>query len=91
MLIWKMAFLLITCSCTAGSHGLLLVQADSFTSTPIAEALVRAHERGVNVQVLLDNSLRTQKYNLAGIFIHAAIPTLIDASHAIEHPKGYDH
>jgi len=34
----------------------ILVQVYSFTSTPIAAALVRAHKRGINVQVILDKS-----------------------------------
>ncbi len=65
----------------------VLVQAYSFTSIPIAEALVRAHLRGVRVQVLLDKSQRTQKSSVADLLIRASIPTLIDASHAIAHNK----
>jgi phosphatidylserine/phosphatidylglycerophosphate/cardiolipin synthase-like enzyme len=34
----------------------ILVQAYSFTSTPIAKALVNAHKRGVHVEVVLDKS-----------------------------------
>jgi phosphatidylserine/phosphatidylglycerophosphate/cardiolipin synthase-like enzyme len=40
----------------------VLVQAYSFTSAPIAKALVDAHRRGVKVQVILDRSQRTEKY-----------------------------
>ena len=65
----------------------VLVQAYSFTSTPIAEALVRAHKRGIKVQVLLDRSQRTQKYSIVDILVSAGVPTLIDASHAIAHNK----
>lgn len=65
----------------------ILVQAYSFTSLPIAEALVRAHERGVEVQVLLDKSQRTQGYTAASLLAKAAIPTSIDAAHAIAHNK----
>jgi len=36
----------------------VLVQAYSFTSTPIAKALVEAHRRGVKVEVVLDKSQR---------------------------------
>jgi phosphatidylserine/phosphatidylglycerophosphate/cardiolipin synthase-like enzyme len=32
----------------------VLVQAYSFTSEPIAQALVEAHKRGVDVEVILD-------------------------------------
>ena len=65
----------------------VLVQAYSFTSEPIAEALVRAHERGVKVQVLLDKSQRSQKYTAARFLFQAGVSTLIDASHTIAHNK----
>lgn len=41
----------------------ILVQAYSFTSAPIAKALLDAHTRGVQVQVILDKSQRTEKYS----------------------------
>ena len=59
----------------------------SFTSEPIAEALVRAHGRGVEVQAILDKSQRTQKYTAAELLIQDGIPVLIDASHSIAHNK----
>lgn len=65
----------------------VLVQAYSFTSAPIAEALVTAHKRGVKVQVILDKSQRTEKYSEADFLQHNDIPTLIDAEHAIAHNK----
>jgi phosphatidylserine/phosphatidylglycerophosphate/cardiolipin synthase-like enzyme len=63
------------------------VQAYSFTSAPIAKALVEAHKRGVKVQVILDQSQRTEKYSEADFTAHAGIPTFIDAQHAIAHNK----
>ena len=65
----------------------VLVQAYSFTSAPIAEALVRAHKRGVKVQVILDRSQRTQKYSSADFLVNSGISTRIDAAHAIAHNK----
>jgi phosphatidylserine/phosphatidylglycerophosphate/cardiolipin synthase-like enzyme len=65
----------------------VLVQAYSFTSAPIAEALVGAHRRGVKVQVILDRSQRTEKYSEADFLKNNGIPTLIDARHAIAHNK----
>jgi len=65
----------------------ILVQAYSFTSAPIAKALVDAHKRGVQVQVILDKSQRGDKYTSADFVLHAGIPTLIDAKHAIAHNK----
>ena len=65
----------------------VLVQAYSFTSAPIAGALVQAQRRGVKVQVILDKSQRTEKYSEADFLKHEGIPTLIDAEHAIAHNK----
>ena len=65
----------------------ILVQAYSFTSAPIAKALVDAHKRGVKVEVILDKSQRTEKYSSATFMVNMGIPTLIDAQHAIAHNK----
>ncbi|HEV3342736.1 MAG TPA: phospholipase D family protein [Pirellulales bacterium] len=65
----------------------VLVQAYSFTSTPIAKALVAAHNRGVKVQVILDKSQRTEKYSSATFLHNAGVPTFIDAAHSIAHNK----
>ncbi len=65
----------------------MFVQAYSFTSEPIAEALARAHRRGVEVHAILDKSQRSEKYTAANLLIRAGIPVLIDASHAIDHNK----
>jgi len=65
----------------------VLVQAYTFTSAPIAKALLNAHKRGVKVEVILDKSQRTQKYS-SGTFLHnVGIPVKIDALHAIAHNK----
>jgi phosphatidylserine/phosphatidylglycerophosphate/cardiolipin synthase-like enzyme len=63
----------------------VLVQAYSFTSAPIAKALVDAHRRGVEVKVILDRSNRTAHYSAATFLDHAGIPVWIDARHAIAH------
>jgi phosphatidylserine/phosphatidylglycerophosphate/cardiolipin synthase-like enzyme len=65
----------------------VLIQAYSFTSAPIAKALVEAHRRGVKVQVILDKSQRTEKYSSATFLKNAGIPTFIDDQHAIAHNK----
>lgn len=65
----------------------VLVQAYSFTSAPIAKALVEAKRRGVNVQVVLDRSQRTDKYSSADFLRNSGIPTFIDGEHAIAHNK----
>lgn len=65
----------------------VLVQAYSFTSAPIARALVDAQRRGVKVQAILDKSQRTEKYSEADFLKNEGVPTWIDAQHAIAHNK----
>ena len=65
----------------------VLVQAYSFTSAPIAKALVDAQKRGVRVFVILDKSQRTENYSEADFLLHAGVPTWVDAKHAIAHNK----
>jgi phosphatidylserine/phosphatidylglycerophosphate/cardiolipin synthase-like enzyme len=65
----------------------VLVQAYAFTSAPIAKAPVEAHSRGVNVEVVLDKSQRTERYSSATFLYNNGIPCFIDAQHAIAHNK----
>jgi len=67
----------------------VLIQAYSFTSAPIAKALVEAHKRGVHVEVILDKSNKNKsgKYSAADFMAHAEIPTFIDSAHSIAHNK----
>jgi phosphatidylserine/phosphatidylglycerophosphate/cardiolipin synthase-like enzyme len=63
------------------------VQAYSFTSAPLAKALLYAHKRGVDVQVILDKSQKTQRYSSYTFLENQHIPVYIDAAHAIAHNK----
>jgi phosphatidylserine/phosphatidylglycerophosphate/cardiolipin synthase-like enzyme len=63
------------------------VEAYSFTSAPIAKALVQAHKRGVDVEVILDKSNMTKRYSAVDFLLHAGIPTYIDSAYAIAHNK----
>src|SRR5207248_2968649 len=65
----------------------ILVQAYSFTSAPIAKALVDAHKRGVKIVAVLDKSNETDKYSAATFLMHAGIVPRIDAEHALAHSK----
>jgi phosphatidylserine/phosphatidylglycerophosphate/cardiolipin synthase-like enzyme len=65
----------------------ILVQAYSFTSVPIAKALLNAHDRGVMVIAILDKSQRKERYTSATFLANNAIPTYIDDAHAIAHNK----
>lgn len=65
----------------------IYVQAYSFTSKPIIEALVRAQKRGVNVIAILDKSNVSGKYSAADLIDHFGVGTLIDGKHKIAHNK----
>jgi phosphatidylserine/phosphatidylglycerophosphate/cardiolipin synthase-like enzyme len=65
----------------------ILVQAYSFTSAPIASALVRAHRRGVEVQVIVDKSQRTDRNLSIRFLTYPGVVTFVDAVHAIAHNK----
>jgi phosphatidylserine/phosphatidylglycerophosphate/cardiolipin synthase-like enzyme len=65
----------------------VFVQAYSFTSAPIAKALVDAHKRGVKVGIILDKSQRSEKYSSATFLKNEGIEPLVDAQHAIAHNK----
>jgi phosphatidylserine/phosphatidylglycerophosphate/cardiolipin synthase-like enzyme len=62
----------------------VLVQAYSFTSDTIAEALVAAKKRGVDVEAILD---KTDRGSAVDIIVDAGIPTYMDPMHAIAHNK----
>jgi phosphatidylserine/phosphatidylglycerophosphate/cardiolipin synthase-like enzyme len=65
----------------------ILAQAYSFTSAPIAKALLDARKRGVQVQVILDKSQRSDKYSSTDFLSNRGVPVVIDANHAIAHNK----
>lgn len=63
------------------------VAAYSFTSQPIADALVQAHNHGIDVEVVLDKSQRKGKHKLVRFFRKNGIPIRIDTHYAIMHDK----
>ncbi|MBF0552184.1 MAG: phospholipase D family protein [Deltaproteobacteria bacterium] len=65
----------------------ILVQAYSFTSAPIAKALLEAKKRGIHLTVILDKSQRSQKYTSARFMQNSGIPVYIDDAHALVHNK----
>src|SRR5262249_50243125 len=66
----------------------IFVQAYSFTSRPIIDALVRAAERGVQVFVILDkDKFSGQYYSPADLFMAHHIPVWNDNSLNIAHNK----
>lgn len=69
------------------AKGSIFVQAYSFTSAPIAKALVDAAKRGVKIEAILDKSQRSERYTGATFLRNEGIPVYIDDKHAIAHNK----
>ena len=65
----------------------VLVQAYGFTHNGIAQALVRAHQRGVSVRVLLDKKSASSNRYVIGVLQNAQIHVRQDGKHAIAHNK----
>lgn len=65
----------------------VLVLAYSFTSRPIAQALVDAKLRGVHVEVVLDHSNEKDAYSDLHFFLEQGLTPVIDPHHAIAHNK----
>ena len=71
----------------AQAKSTVLVQAYSFTSEPIAQALAEAHRRGVKVEVILDKSQTAANGSQVNFVAQAGVPVRIDSKHAIAHNK----
>jgi phosphatidylserine/phosphatidylglycerophosphate/cardiolipin synthase-like enzyme len=65
----------------------VLVLAYSFSAKPIAEALIAAKTRGVQVDILLDRSNEQENYSDLPLLVEQGLAPLIDAQHAIAHNK----
>ncbi|MBF0635371.1 MAG: phospholipase D family protein, partial [Nitrospinae bacterium] len=65
----------------------IFIQAYSFTSKPIATALLDAHKRDVKIIAVLDKRQKSEKHSAAALISTAGIPVLIDTRHAIAHNK----
>jgi phosphatidylserine/phosphatidylglycerophosphate/cardiolipin synthase-like enzyme len=65
----------------------ILVQAYGFTHQAIAQALVRAHQRGVKVQVVLDEKSESTNRLVIALLRQAGIALFNDGAHAISHNK----
>jgi phosphatidylserine/phosphatidylglycerophosphate/cardiolipin synthase-like enzyme len=66
----------------------VLVQAFSFTHEQIAAALIRAHRRGVEVQVIADpGQIALIDHNVVGMLAAGGIPVFTDGAHLSAHNK----
>ena len=70
----------------AARHDIEL-QGYTFTSRPIASALISAHHRGVHVTLVLDAVATSEHRAEAQFIIRAGIPVYLDSKHAIAHNK----
>lgn len=70
-----------------GANKSVYVQAYSFTSSKIAEALIAKKGQNKTVVVLLDKSDLTGKGSVVQLLLDAKIPVFIDSRHAIAHNK----
>ena len=65
----------------------ILIQAYSFTSDPIAQALIAANKRGVEIHVILDRSQLIAKGSVIDSLHTAGIDIRVDEKHQIAHNK----
>lgn len=65
----------------------ILLQAYSFTSMPIAKAIINAQKRGVETKAILDKGQFTAKYSAATFLLNQGVPVWNDDSVAIAHNK----
>lgn len=65
----------------------IFVQAYSFTSKPIADALIKAKARGILVEGIFDKGDKTGKGSLVEYLKQNKVPALYDCKHAIAHNK----
>jgi phosphatidylserine/phosphatidylglycerophosphate/cardiolipin synthase-like enzyme len=63
------------------------VAAYSFTSQPIAAALVDARKRGVDVRVVADAKSNTGKYTAVTYLANQGVPARLNDRYAIHHHK----
>lgn len=71
-----------------GARRQVLVQAFSFTHADIAQALVGAHRRGIDVRVIADpEQIELIRHNVVGVLAAAGVPVFTDAQHSAAHDK----
>lgn len=65
----------------------ILIMAYSFTSPQIADALVKAHRRGVDVRVLIDKSQIKGRHSQLSYLFQNGVPIYIDPAKGLAHNK----
>ena len=70
-----------------GARNTLSVAAYSFTSQSVADALIAAHDRGVDVLVVVDNDEGVARYSKIPLLVKHLIEVRYDSQYAIMHNK----
>lgn len=64
------------------------VAAYSFTSRPIAKALIEAHQAGIDIDVVVDHGqIEKSSHSVTAYLVAAKIPVRVDIVHVIQHDK----
>jgi len=63
------------------------VAAYSFTSRPIAQALLEARARGLDVRVVVDKSQASGRYSAATFLANQAVSVRVDGEYQLQHQK----
>lgn len=71
----------------ADAQETILVAAYSFTSRPIAEALLDAHKRGVQVAVVADKKGNSTRYTAVNFLANHGVAVRLNGQYAIMHHK----
>lgn len=70
-----------------GAEESIMVAGYSFSSRPVAEALLEAHGRGIAVRVVLDAKANSNSYTAANFLANHGIPVRLNGNYAIMHHK----
>jgi phosphatidylserine/phosphatidylglycerophosphate/cardiolipin synthase-like enzyme len=65
----------------------ILIQTYYISTKEIADAIIKAHKRGIHVEVVTDHTTRTDKDSIGDFMGYAGISTYIDNDHAIVRNK----
>lgn len=71
----------------AGARQRVWLAGYTFTLPEVAQAVARAHARGLDVRVLVDSSQVTQAYSVVTYLRNHSVPVWVDKRHAIMHHK----
>ncbi len=74
-------------ACLKGARQFVRFMAYSFTSVPIADAMIAAHRRGVDVKGIVDARMANERQGQAHRVAAAGLEVVADASHPIFHDK----